>query len=324
MSEPFQLLEKPLLSRSTVNRQEPLLADAERQAKLWPDGRLLLVDRAGAVPVHRLGTELAYRRAGDIADTPPDGVIMVGEEDGTGYWAMRYDRPDQAREPVPNRRVWDAPELTETEQWLDLRMLGALLTARDAGVFTTAMAVLNWHRNGGFCAKCGNPVRFVRGGWASHCTGCGREEYPRTDPAVICLVHDDVGVNGEHVLLARQPTWPARRYSVLAGFVEAGESLEDCVVREIAEEVGVAVRNVRYLGNQPWPFPRSLMIGFTAVADRSAPFRLADGEIAEAHWVHRDQVRATMAAGGTTNGFGLPGGISIARAMVEAWAAANP
>jgi NAD+ diphosphatase len=220
--------------------------------------------------------------------------------------------------------VWDPPALTDAEQWLDLRSVGGLLGATDAGVFTTAMAVLNWHRVGRFCAKCGAPVNVARGGWLSRCTGCGREEYPRTDPAVICLVHDEVGVNGEYVLLARQPSWPKQRFSVLAGFVEAGESLEDCVVREIAEEVGLHVHDVRYLGNQPWPFPRSLMIGFTAVADRSAPLTLADGEIEEAHWVSRDRVRAAVAAGGAVDGFGLPGGISIARAMVEAWAAAEP
>jgi NAD+ diphosphatase len=124
-------------------------------------------------------------------------------------------------------------------------------------------------------------------------------------------------------LLARQPVWPKQRYSVLAGFVEAGESLEDCVVREIGEEVGLAVRDVRYLGNQPWPFPRSLMVGFTAVADRDAPLLLSDGEIEEALWVPRARVVEVLAAGGHVPGFGLPGGVSIARHMVEAWAQAS-
>jgi NAD+ diphosphatase len=136
---------------------------------------------------------------------------------------------------------------------------------------------------------------------------------------VICLVHDDRGVNGENVLLARGTPWPPGRLSVLAGFVEAGESLEDCVKREIAEEVGVAVRDVRYLGNQPWPFPRSLMIGFAAVADHDAPLRPADGEIAEAHWISRTQVRAILA--GEDDSFRLPGLPSIANVMVRSWAA---
>jgi NAD+ diphosphatase len=245
--------------------------------------------------------------------------VLLGEDDGPGYWAVRQDREGQDERST--WRVWEGPQPTDEEQWLDLRAVGALLDDTDAGVFTAAMAVLNWHRSK-FCARCGSPVRIVRAGWATHCTACAHEEYPRTDPAVICLVHDGVGVNGSHVLLARQPSWPQNRYSVLAGFVEAGESLEDCVVREIGEEVGLAVRDVRYLGNQPWPFPRSLMVGFTAVADRSAPLLLADGEIAEARWISREQVRGAL-AGGTAEGFGLPGGVSIARHMVEAWAAVS-
>jgi NAD+ diphosphatase len=313
---PFELRGRPLLSRATVHRPEALIDDPDGQLKLWPESRLLLVDQAGSVPV-RSG-RLVYQRAGDFAPAPPQAAVLIGEDGGVGYWAVRIDRDGQNDRST--WRVWEGPEPTDEEQWLDLRAVGGLLDDTDAGVFTTAMAVLNWHRIGGFCAKCGCPVQIVRGGWASHCTGCRREEYPRTDPAVICLVHDGVGVNGEHVLLARQPSWPKERYSVLAGFVEAGESLEDCVVREIGEEVGLAVRDVRYLGNQPWPFPRSLMVGFTAIGDRAAPLLLSDGEIAEARWVSREQVRGALAGGGKVEGFGLPGGVSIARAMVEAWA----
>ena len=312
----FQLQGPPLLSRATVRRPEPLFADAEAQAKLWPDGRLLLVDQAGCVPVR--SSSLVFQRAGDFAGVAPDEVVLLGEQDGVGYWALRVDRDGQ--EERPTWRVWEGPAPTDDEQWLDLRAVGALLGDMDAGLFTTAAAVLNWQRVSRFCAKCGSAVRNVRAGWATSCTGCGREEYPRTDPAVICLVHDGEGENGSHMLLARQPTWPPYRYSVLAGFVEAGESLEDCVMREIGEEVGLAVRDVRYLGNQPWPFPRSLMIGFTAIADRSAPLLLADGEIAEARWVSRAQVKAAL-AGGTDDGFALPAGVSIARHMVDAWAA---
>lgn len=314
----FQLDGPPLLSRATVRRPEPLLEDVEAQAKLWPESRVLLVDQAGRVPV-RSG-KLVYQRGGDIADTVPPDAAFAGEQDGVGYWVIR-----QARDGEIDRstwRVWEGPEPSDEEQWLDLRAAGAVLDGTDAGVFTTAMAVLNWHRIARFCANCGHEVRTVRSGWATRCPHCGREEYPRTDPAVICLVHDGEGENGTHMLLARQPSWPASRYSVLAGFVEAGESLEDCVVREIGEEVGLAVRDVRYLGNQPWPFPRSLMIGFTAVADRSAPLVLADGEIAEAMWVSRDQVKAAL-AGDPSAPFKMPGGVSIARHMVDAWANAS-
>jgi NAD+ diphosphatase len=322
VSHPFSLLGRPLLSRSAVDRREPLVDDAERQAKLWPDARLLTVDQAGRVPVRSSGAELVFGRAGEFADAPPEDSVLLGEQDGVGFWAVRIQR-ETDDDPSFRWRAFQPPEDNDEEQWIDLRGVGALLGARDAGLLTTAIAVLNWRRNGGFCAKCGSPTTLVRAGWASRCTGCGREEYPRTDPAVICLVHDDVGVNGEHVLLARGPDWPEKRYSVLAGFVEAGESLEDCVAREISEEVGVDVWNVRYLGNQPWPFPRSLMIGFTAVADRNQPFRLADGEIAEAHWVSRAMVIKALDAGGSIEGLGLPGGVSIASQMVAAWARAE-
>jgi NAD+ diphosphatase len=135
------------------------------------------------------------------------------------------------------------------------------------------------------------------------------------------LVHDDVGVNGENVVLARQPVWPPERYSVLAGFVEAGESLEACVAREIAEEVGVAVSGIRYLGSQPWPFPRSVMVGFTAVAAAGAALKPADGEIEEARWVPRADLRAALDAGGEIEGLRLPGPTSIARLMLAGWAA---
>ena len=150
----------------------------------------------------------------------------------------------------------------------------------------------------------------------------GHEEFPRTDPATICLVHD----GADRVVLGRQTVWPERMFSLLAGFVEAGESFETCVAREIAEEIGLSVRDVRYLGSQPWPFPRSLMVGFHAVADPEQPFSFNDGEIAEARWFTRDEVRAALAIGDWTSAAAsqsellLPGSISIAREIIESWA----
>src|SRR5699024_1310285 len=213
-----------------------------------------------------------------------------------------------------------------------------------AGLFTTAIALRNWHRRAGFCARCGGKQHPTDFGWSRRCEECGRQEFPRTDPAVICLVHDDVGTNGEHVLLARQPTWPPDRFSVVAGFVEAGEALESCVVREVREEVGIGVGDVRYLGSQPWPFPRSIMLGFSARAHARAVPSPADGEIAEAYWFSREAVRqaiavsdgdvdhvdtatSTSASGGDGPGASemlLPGNSSIARVMLEAWVSAEP
>jgi NAD+ diphosphatase len=141
---------------------------------------------------------------------------------------------------------------------------------------------------------------------------------------MICLVHDGGTGPAAQVLLARQPTWPVGRFSVLAGFVEAGESLEACVAREVHEEVGLAVSDVTYLGSQAWPFPRSLMVGFHAVADPAAPLRPADGEIEEAMWITRAEVQEALAAGDWASEAKLllPGKVSIARAMLDSWAEA--
>ncbi|EIE97710.1 NAD(+) diphosphatase [Saccharomonospora glauca] len=328
---PFRLTTLPALSRSTADRQESLRTDPERLRARWPSARVVRLDSAGRVPVpedallgHRSGgVPLATTPALDVAEEVPEEAVFLGRWEDTDYWAVLADPAG------PGRRVgldggWGLPvEVTVVgnEAWVDLRAHGAVLDDTAAGLLTTAVALRNWHRRARYCARCGGRTTLHQFGWASTCEQCGREEYPRTDPAVICLVHDDVGVNGENVLLARQPTWPPNRYSVLAGFVEAGESLERCVEREIREEVGVAVRDVRYLGSQPWPFPRSIMMGFAARADAVAPLTPARGEIENAQWVSRERVRAALA--GNDPELLLPGETSIAHVMVRAWAEAR-
>lgn len=322
MSTPFRLAELPRLSRSTVERNEPVRTDPARLAKLWATGRVILVDRKGRTPVRAGATELATRpTSGEL----PQDALLLGELDGVGYWALFSD--EELREGVvsPDRAwgVWSGGASADGEEWHDLRVVGALLDDTSAGLFTTAVALVSWHARAGFCGRCGSPVERINAGWATRCTVCGHEEYPRTDPAVICLVHDDDGVNGAQVLLARQPVWPPQRYSVLAGFVEAGESLEACVAREVGEEVGAEVTDIRYLGSQPWPFPRSIMVGFAARADASKPLVPAAGEIEEARWVPRRVVRDAFANGGETEGLKLPGPTSIAYQMLAGWAAAD-
>ncbi|MHA6796487.1 NAD(+) diphosphatase [Pseudonocardia bannensis] len=319
-----------MLSRTTVLRDEPLRMDADRQRAGWATAQLVVVDEQGRTPVTWESGPAGEFRAGDAgswdaaagsggrlrtrpaiehAAAPPADAILLGEADGVAYWAVRGR---------PNLIEGDDPS-----EWADLRACGADLDALGAGLLTTAVSALNWHDAAGFCSRDGLPTTVHNAGWVRRCPE-GHEEYPRTDPAVICLVHD----GGDQVLLARQPVWPVGRYSVLAGFVEAGESLEACVQREVAEEVGVQVSDIRYLGSQAWPFPRSLMIGFHAIADPAVPLRPADGEIAEAFWVTRAQVRAALERGdwGAPAEPGerlvlLPGTVSIARSMLEAWAA---
>jgi NAD+ diphosphatase len=328
---PFQLGVLPALSRSTADREENLRTNPDQLRARWPSARVVLVDDRGRTPIPdqpvpgRPGAQigLATRAALEFGDEPPESALFLGRCDDADYWALPGDAGADAVT-VAVEGGWgvkqEAPA-ADGEIWVELRGHGAVLDDTSAGLLTTAAALRNWHRRGRCCASCGGATRREQFGWATRCQACGREEYPRTDPAVICLVHDDIGVNGEHVLLARQPEWPARRYSVLAGFVEAGESLEQCVQREIHEEVGVEVRGVRYLGSQPWPFPRSLMLGFAARADADAPLALADGEIEDAHWVSRSEVRRAFAA--ESERLVLRSNSSIAHLMLRAWAAAD-
>ena len=344
MSEPFQLHELPALSRATVDRQEGLRSDSDRLLSNWGDARVIVIDDDGRSPVREGEASLATRKAMVFGSEPPDTALFLGRTAEHDYWAILGVNPEYAPQRVPVAGNWgfhtDAPT-ADGELWLGLRGQGDLLDDTSAGLFTTAIALRNWHRRAGFCARCGGKQHQTDFGWSRRCESCGRQEFPRTDPAVICLVHDDVGNNGEHVLLARQPTWPKDRFSVVAGFVEAGEALESCVTREVREEVGIDVGDVRYLGSQPWPFPRSIMLGFSARAHPGAMPRPADGEIAEAYWFSREAVRQAIAVSdghadtaASTSGDGgdgpqgtemlLPGNSSIARVMLEAWVSAEP
>jgi len=189
-----------------------------------------------------------------------------------------------------------------------LREAAARLAQADGGLVAYAAALLNWHRTHPHCSVCGAPTRVEEGGLLRACPRCGAQHHPRTDPVVIVLVTD-----GERTLLGRQASWPPRRVSCLAGFVEPGESLEDAVVREVAEEAGVTVRDARYVSSQPWPFPSSLMLGFRAawVAGEPVP---ADEELEEVRWFTRAQLRAERDVL-------LPPRLAIARRLIDAWVA---
>ncbi|CAM4186162.1 NAD(+) diphosphatase [Nocardia ninae] len=294
----FQLNGVPLLSRSVLDRAEETRADAQALLEGWRDAKLLRVNARGQVRFEN--GALVLDKAIDLSPEPSPDAVFLGI-DGVHLWAVR-DR-----------------ELTGS--LTDLRGMSNTVDDLTAGVLSTAVALLNWHDKAGFNSADGTATTSSKGGW-SRVTESGYEEFPRIDPAVICLIHD----GADRVLLARQHSWPETLFSLLAGFVEAGESLERCVEREVKEEVGVDVRDIHYLGSQPWPFPRSLMLGFAAVGDPAQPLVFSDGEIAEAHWFTRDEVRAALAAGDwSARGSGarllLPGSISIARTIMESWAA---
>lgn len=303
----FQLSSVPLLSRVGADRADQLRTDVEAAAAGWADAALLRVDGRSQVLVADGGVVLG--RATELADKPPAEAVFLGRlEDGRHVWAVRG--------------ALQAPEDQGVRaEAVNLRGLGPVFDDTSSQLVSTAVALLNWHDRARFSAVDGSPTRPARAGWARVNPVTGQEEYPRIDPAVICLVHD----GGDRAVLARQTVWPERMFSLLAGFVEAGESFEVCVAREIHEEIGLTVRDVRYLGSQPWPFPRSLMVGFHAVADPTEEFAFNDGEIAEAAWFTRDEVRAALAQGDWSSSSDskllLPGSISIARVIIESWAA---
>jgi NAD+ diphosphatase len=191
-----------------------------------------------------------------------------------------------------------------------LRDVGAVLSDRDAGLLTTAVALESWHATHRHCPACGSVTTVAEGGAVRVCPVDGTLQHPRVDPAVIMAVVDD----DDRLLLAHQARWPARRFSTLAGFVEPGESLEQAIVREVHEETGVTVTATTYLGSQPWPFPRSLMLGFVARAATTA-ITEDEVEISEARWFSRSALHTAAATGDIV----LPPPVSIARRLIEHW-----
>ena len=218
--------------------------------------------------------------------------------------------PEPVGTPIVAAVLADAGHLAESD-WGNLRQLGSLLSDRDAGLFTEALGVANWHATHAFSPKTGVATTPGKAGWVRVDPTTGGELYPRTDAAII------VGITDSHdrLLLGSNALWESNRFSLLAGFVEPGESLEAAVVREVFEESGLRVVDPVYLGSQPWPFPASLMLGFTAQLDREFENALVpDGhEILELRWFTRDELRDSL------GDILLPGPTSIARSIIERW-----
>jgi NAD+ diphosphatase len=241
---------------------------------------------------------------GEVAGVPP-ALVLSGPPEG--FEGERYFLGlDEAG------RAFFAVEVAEDAAagFRGLRDVGPLLGARDAGLLVNAVALGNWHATHPHCSRCGQPTRVSAAGHLRRCDADGSEHFPRTDPAVIMAIVDEA----DRILLGRQASWDPGRFSTLAGFVEPGESLEQAVRREVAEEVGLEVGPVRYLGSQPWPFPSSLMLGFLG-RSLTTSVQLVDGEIAEARWFSRVELAEAVRAGDVR----LPSAVSIARRLVEYW-----
>jgi NAD+ diphosphatase len=217
---------------------------------------------------------------------------------------------EPAGTPVVAALLTDAGHLAEAD-WANLRQLGTRLSDRDAGLLTEALGITNWHLSHGFSPRTGGATVIEKSGWVRRDPVTNTEVFPRTDAAIIVGVTDAE----DRILLGSNALWESNRFSLLAGFVEPGESLEAAVIREVFEESGIRVTDPVYLGSQPWPFPASLMLGFTATVDRAVESVLTpDGaEILELRWFSRDELRTAR------RDIKLPGPTSIAHAIIEEW-----
>jgi NAD+ diphosphatase len=249
--------------------------------------------------------------------------LLLGLDDLGPVFAVDEDPLREGRVPmVGSAGVRGEPPAGSGGARISLRQAAAMLSHAEGGLVAYTAALLNWHRRHRFCAACGHPSDITEGGLTRTCPNCGAEHHPRTDPVVIMLVTD-----GDRLLLGRQATWPTGRYSALAGFVEPGESLEEGVAREVFEEAGVKIGLPRYLASQPWPFPASLMLGFSAPYV-SGEAGIRDQELQDVRWFERAEIEEAARAEdkddwGTPGDPGgplrLPPSLAIARRLIDDW-----
>jgi NAD+ diphosphatase len=283
----------PYLDRAAHLRTDPqwfakaLADERSRSLPVW-NSRNLIVE---ADPPRAAYLELSL-----LAEEQRNGgnLILLGRFDGSDIFTYEVESPEP-------------PQLIAGTRFEDLRVVAAILPAAEAGLLSYARAMIAWRGRHRFCGSCGAATRAAKGGHVLVCTNpdCAHEQFPRIDPAIIVLVSD-----GDRALLGRQASWPAGRYSTIAGFVEPGESLEDAVAREVFEETGIEIDRIEYHSSQPWPFPSSLMLGFTAHA-LTTEIKKRDQELEDAQWF----TRADLANGRPI----VPPNVSISFRLIEHW-----
>jgi len=269
------------LAAGGFDRAAARRSDAEWLADAWTRAQVVPISPQSTVPVHDGRLEVRP------AVAAPEGVRR--------FLGLVED--------VPHFAVTTQPR---GENWQTLREFGARADDLEASLVTCAVALEQWHQRHVRCPRCGSTTTETQAGWTRTCTADGSEHFPRTDPAVIMLVHD----GGDRALLGRQPSWPKGRYSTIAGFVEAGESSEQAVHREVREETGVLIDDVVYRASQPWPFPQSLMLGYEARVI-GGEVGTGDDELEDVRWFDRDELRHDLET--------LPPNASIAHWLITGW-----
>lgn len=285
----------PGFTGGQLDRADALRHDADALAATM-DWRARLLKLDGLTPEVTDEGRLGWT---SLADAPDDAeLILLGLDEGRAHFAAFQ----------PGMRVGNTPAMRNPTLMAAL----ASLAPGEAATYAAARSVIDWHSRHGFCANCGHATAAFRAGWGRRCDNCATEHFPRVDPVVIMIAEHD-----GRALLGRGKGWPPGRYSALAGFLEPGESVEEAVAREIAEEAGVRVANVRYVASQPWPFPSSLMMACVAEAEDDA-ITLDTNELEDAMWVPRAIVQAVLA--GEDGPFIAPPSYAIAHTLLSEWA----
>ncbi|MEO6388832.1 MAG: NAD(+) diphosphatase [Croceibacterium sp.] len=287
-------LDPPAFCGQPLDRADHIRSDPAKLAELTHgDARLLLLD--GLIP--RLGEDdrLQWGRVADAGEGAE--LVFLGLQDGEAVFGAAPSEGDS--DPAYARR----------ETWAAL----GRLEGEELSLYGGARSVLDWHARHRFCANCGQPTRPAKGGWQRDCAACGAQHFPRTDPVAIMLVE-----HRGRLLLGRNARFPAGSYSALAGFVEPGETIEEAVAREVFEEAGVRVRDVRYVASQPWPFPSQLMVGCHSIADDDT-LTIDRAELEDARWFERGEIAEAMETGEASSGFKAPTSRAIAHYLLRWW-----
>ena len=287
-----------------LDRASELRSDEAALDRLWNSAKIIRVSNSQLATD---GKSLLFLTAAEVEKLIASKIFTSGDKYFLGI--------DPASKVA--YFAWDCDEVglsageTSTEGLASLRELGGTLDEFELGISMQATALSNWHRSHPHCSKCGAETKSTLGGSVRECVKDQSQHHPRTDSAVIVLVKD----KDDRILLGHQPIWPDGRFSTFAGFLEPGETFEQCVEREVFEESGVKVNEIKYLGSQPWPFPASIMIAFSAVVDDPSTAKADGVEITEVRWFSRDDLKSSVADGSLL----LPPTISVARKMIAMW-----